>query len=39
MAIRWPKRMPGGRTIDDFVNLTDLAPTFLEAAGVRFLKR
>ncbi|BCX48835.1 heparan N-sulfatase [Haloferula helveola] len=35
MAICWPKRVKGGRTIDDFVNLTDLAPTFLEAAGVR----
>ncbi|MFK7788519.1 MAG: sulfatase [Phycisphaeraceae bacterium] len=34
LAIRWPKQVPGGRTVDDFVNLTDLAPTFLEAAGV-----
>lgn len=34
LAIRWPKRMPGGRTIDDFINLTDLAPTFLAAAGI-----
>lgn len=25
----------GGRVVDDFVNLTDLAPTFLEAAGVK----
>jgi N-sulfoglucosamine sulfohydrolase len=24
----------GGRVVDDFVNLTDLAPTFLDAAGV-----
>jgi N-sulfoglucosamine sulfohydrolase len=24
----------GGRVVDDFVNLTDLAPTFLEAAGL-----
>lgn len=24
----------GGRVVDDFVNLTDLAPTFLEVAGV-----
>jgi len=24
----------GGRIVDDFVNLTDLAPTFLEAAGL-----
>jgi N-sulfoglucosamine sulfohydrolase len=34
MAICWPKRMQGGRTIDDFINLTDLAPTFLAAAGI-----
>ncbi len=33
LAIRWPSRVRGGRTIDDFVSLTDLAPTFLEAAG------
>ncbi len=25
----------GGRVVDDFVNLMDLAPTFLEAAGVK----
>mgnify|MGYP005842835001 CR=1 FL=1 len=24
----------GGRVVDDFVNLTDLAPTFLEAGGI-----
>lgn len=35
LAIRWPSRVPGGRKVDDFVNLTDLAPTFLEAAGVK----
>ena len=34
LAIRWPKQMKGNRKIDDFVNLTDLAPTFLEAAGL-----
>ncbi|MBM3879327.1 MAG: amidohydrolase family protein [Verrucomicrobia bacterium] len=27
--------VPGGRVVDDFVNLMDLAPTFLEAGGVR----
>lgn len=31
---QWPGRAPGGRSVDDFVNLMDLAPTFLEAAGV-----
>jgi len=30
---QWRSRAPGGRTVDDFVNLMDLAPTFLEAAG------
>ena len=34
MAVRWPKEVTAGRTVDDFVNLMDLAPTFLEAAGV-----
>jgi arylsulfatase A-like enzyme len=27
-------RIQGGRVVDDFVNLMDLAPTFLEAGGV-----
>ena len=34
LAIRWGEGVPGGRVIDDLVSLTDLAPTFLEAAGV-----
>ena len=34
LAIRWPGRVPGGRVVDDMVNLMDLGPTFLEAAGV-----
>ena len=35
LAIRWPKgiRSPG-RTVPSFVNLSDLAPTFLDAAGL-----
>ena len=33
LAIRWGARVKGGRTVDDFVSLSDLAPTFLEAAG------
>ena len=33
LAIRWPGA-PGGRVVDDFVNLMDLMPTFLEAGGV-----
>jgi len=34
-AVRWPARIKGGRKLDDFVNLADLAPTFLEAAGLK----
>jgi len=33
LFVQWPGRAPGGREVDDFVNLMDLAPTFLEAAG------
>jgi N-sulfoglucosamine sulfohydrolase len=39
LAIAWPGRIAPGRMIDDFVSLTDLAPTFLEAAGVPSPKR
>jgi uncharacterized sulfatase len=35
LAIRWPARIKGGRVVDDFVSHTDLAPTFLEAAGLK----
>ncbi len=34
LAIRWGDRVPGGRVVDDFVCLPDLAPTFVEAAGL-----
>ena len=34
LAIWWPGQ-PGGRIVDDFVNLMDLAPTFLEIGGVK----
>ncbi|HXG60155.1 MAG TPA: sulfatase [Planctomycetota bacterium] len=34
LAIRWPGRVQGGRTAEPFVSLADLAPTFLEAAGL-----
>ncbi|MDO8303504.1 MAG: sulfatase-like hydrolase/transferase, partial [Sedimentisphaerales bacterium] len=34
LAIRWPEKIKAGRVISDFVNLKDMAPTFLEAAGV-----
>jgi arylsulfatase A-like enzyme len=35
LAIRWPAKVRGGRTNDAFGNLADLAPTFLEAAGLK----
>ena len=34
LAIRWPARVRRGRVSYDFVNLMDLAPTFLEAASL-----
>lgn len=34
LAIRWGNKTKGGRIVDDLISLTDLAPTFLEAAGV-----
>lgn len=35
LAIRWPEGIQGaGRVVDSFVNLSDLAPTFLAATGV-----
>ena len=34
LAIRWPDRFPAGVDTQAFISLTDLAPTFLEAAGL-----
>jgi uncharacterized sulfatase len=34
LAARWPGGK-GGRVVDDFVNLMDLTPTFLEVGGVK----
>ena len=34
LAARWPGHVQPGRVVEDFVNLMDLAPTFLDAAGV-----
>jgi arylsulfatase A-like enzyme len=34
LAVRYPKLGKAGRTVEDFVSLTDLAPTYLELAGV-----
>src|SRR5262249_2574460 len=35
LAVRWPAKVKGGRTLDDFVVLTHIAPTLLEVAGLR----
>jgi N-sulfoglucosamine sulfohydrolase len=34
LAIRWGKNLQAGRIVDDFVNVADLGPTFLELAGL-----
>lgn len=34
LAIRWGRQIQAGLRVDAFVNLGDLAPTFLEAAGL-----
>lgn len=34
MAARWGAQIKPGRTVDDFINFRDLAPTFCAAAGV-----
>jgi arylsulfatase A-like enzyme len=33
--VRWPARVKVGRVCDDFINLMDLAPTFMAAAGLK----
>jgi uncharacterized sulfatase len=34
LAVRWPARVSGSRVVEDLVSYVDLAPTFLEAAGL-----
>lgn len=34
LAIRWGERVQPGRVVEDLVSFIDLAPTFLEAAGL-----
>lgn len=34
LAIRWPDTIEKGRLVTDMVSLSDLAPTFLETAGI-----
>ena len=38
LAVRWPAKVKGGRVVEDFVSLTDLCPTFLEAAVLKPLE-
>jgi len=35
LAVRWAARVKGNRVVEDFISLADLAPTFLEAAGLK----
>jgi len=35
LAVQWPAHIKGGRTVRYFISLQDLAPTFLEAAGLK----
>ncbi len=35
LAVRWPAQCKAGQVCDDFINLMDLAPTCLEAAGLK----
>jgi len=35
LAVCWPAAVSGGRVVEDFISLSDLAPTFLEAAGLK----
>jgi N-sulfoglucosamine sulfohydrolase len=35
MLVRWPKGIPAGRRVDDFVSVMDIGPTLLELAGVQ----
>lgn len=35
LAIRWGNKIKAGRKVDDLVSLTDLAPTILEATGLK----
>jgi len=34
-AVRWPAKIKGGRVSDELIGLPDVAPTVLEAAGVK----
>jgi len=38
LAIRWGARVKGGRVVEDFINVRDFMPTFLEVAGLEIPK-
>lgn len=39
LAVMWPRTIAGpGRVVDDFVSFIDLAPTFIELAGIKWLR-
>jgi N-sulfoglucosamine sulfohydrolase len=35
LAMRWGKNIKSGRVVEDFINVRDFAPTFLEIAGLK----
>ena len=35
LLVSWPRRVKAGRRIDDFISLMDIAPTVLDAVGVK----
>jgi len=35
LAARWPLKVRAGRIVKDFISLCDIAPTFLDAAGLK----
>jgi len=36
LAICWPGKMPGGRTVDDLIGFVDITATILDVAGVAY---
>ncbi len=39
LAMRWGNGIKPGRVVEDFVNVRDLAPTYMELAGLRRIRR
>jgi N-sulfoglucosamine sulfohydrolase len=35
LAMRWPAAIKAGRVVEDFVNVRDFAPTYMELAGLK----